>query len=302
MLYAGLGVISIMAVWYYRKLVFYSLLTLAGRNPGCRVRGVWSSKAHRRSLVASAASLRKRITIVERDAAGFVLNETPLGRFWTPEGDLDLPEILAEQQVGIYGCLPRQSVRPGDIVLDCGAHVGAFAKTALRNGAKMVVTFEPSHRTGECLRRNLEKEIAAGTVVIVPKGVFDREGALGFEQPANHSKEHRFVVNADPGRAKSLPQVLVTTIDRVVEEFGLPKWGFIKMDVEGCERYALKGASNTLARFKPRLAMACYHYSDDAAVLPSLVTAANPEYRGEFGACAFDRASMRLHPTVYLFQ
>ena len=54
--------------------------------------------------------------------------------------------------------------------------------------------------------------------MIVPKGVFDRDGALGFEQPANHSKEHRFVVNADPGRAKSLPQVLVTTIDRVVEE------------------------------------------------------------------------------------
>ena len=42
-----------------------------------------------------------------------------------------------------------------------------------------------------------------------------------------------------------------TTIDDLVKSCGLKKINFIKMDIEGCEFSALKGAKKTLKKFKP---------------------------------------------------
>lgn len=38
---------------------------------------------------------------------------------------------------------------------------------------------------------------------------------------------------------------------------------FLKLDIEGAESAALKGAEQTLRRFTPRLALAAYHQFDD---------------------------------------
>jgi len=69
----------------------------------------------------------------------------------------------------------RDHVKPGDIVLDCGAHVGVFTDIALRRGASKVVSIEPDPTNLECLRRNFPSEIASGRVIIVPKGVWNRD-------------------------------------------------------------------------------------------------------------------------------
>ena len=63
-------------------------------------------------------------------------------------------------------------------------------------------------------------------------------------------------------------QVLLTTIDKIVEELQLERVDFIKMDIEGAERKALAGARNTLAERKPRLALAGYHLEDDQTKIP----------------------------------
>ena len=49
---------------------------------------------------------------------------------------------------------------------------------------------------------------------------------------------------------------------------GVAKVDFIKMDIEGAERDALKGAAQTLKTYKPRLMLDMYHRPDDAVVLP----------------------------------
>jgi len=54
---------------------------------------------------------------------------------------------------------------------------------------------------------------------------------------------------------------------------------FIKMDIEGAERHALKGARRLLARDKPRLAICIYHAADDPDVVPRVVLEANGEYQ-----------------------
>jgi hypothetical protein len=61
---------------------------------------------------------------------------------------------------------------------------------------------------------------------------------------------------------------------------------FIKMDIEGAEREALKGAADTLRRCKPHLMLDMYHRSDDEFVLPRVIAAANPAYRMACATCS----------------
>lgn len=52
----------------------------------------------------------------------------------------------------------------------------------------------------------------------------------------------------------------------------------IKMDVEGCEREALWGASQTIAHFSPKLMVSLYHRNEDIFALPLLIRKLNPDY------------------------
>ncbi len=52
----------------------------------------------------------------------------------------------------------------------------------------------------------------------------------------------------------------------------------IKMDVEGCEREALWGASQTIAHYSPKLMVSLYHRNEDIFALPLLIHRLNPNY------------------------
>ncbi|GHV33865.1 hypothetical protein FACS1894187_03280 [Synergistales bacterium] len=53
---------------------------------------------------------------------------------------------------------------------------------------------------------------------------------------------------------------------------------FIKADIEGYERYMLKGAAKTLKKFAPKLALCTYHLPDDPEVMEKIIKEANPAY------------------------
>ena len=71
----------------------------------------------------------------------------PSGLFYRPKRD---DVILGEFQ-GVYGELP---VKPGDVMLDLGAHIGAASRVALDRGAR-VVAVEADPDSLRLLRRNL---------------------------------------------------------------------------------------------------------------------------------------------------
>lgn len=172
-------------------------------------------------------------------------------------------------------------VRPGDVVLDCGAHVGVFTSKALERGASKVVAIEPEPKNVICLNRNFEKEIAAGKVVVYPKGVWNSETTLSLNVASTNSGSNSVVLPS----GTSTVQIPVTTIDKIVEELKLPRVNFIKMDIEGAEREALRGATRTLQTSRPRMMLDAYHLPDDMQVLPVLAKAAVPDYRLECGPC-----------------
>ena len=108
---------------------------------------------------------------------------------------------------------------------------------------------------------------------LIEAAAMERSGQITFEiSPSSSSEMGR--VAPEGGLV-----VRAVSIDETVEAQRLKRVDFIKMDIEGAERYALSGARRTLARFGPQLAICLYHRPDDRQVLPELVLGIRPSYR-----------------------
>ena len=217
------------------------------------------------------ASIWERSHKVREDGK-YQLWSTPQGEFWYlgAMGKLDA-FVLAEEQFDIY---QTARIKPGSIVLDCGANYGTFTRRALNRGAAKVVAIEINRDLQEALRRTFANEIRAGKVVVYGKGVWDQETELDLRGDS--------VVMDRKATPVRLP---VTTIDNIVSELQLPSVDFIKMDIEGAEKNALRGARGTLLKFSPAMAISAEHLPDDAEAIPALVKELAPGLRMEFGFC-----------------
>ena len=223
--------------------------------------------------------------------AGLDLWKTPEGNIWTVHGDRYLPSLLSEQRLDIYEP-PGHEVRQGDIVLDCGANIGVFTRKALSRGAALVVAIEPAPKTLRALRRNFDAEIRAGRVIVYPKGVWDHDAEMDLS--VNEDNEEANSVVLEWRRDRPKVRVPLTTIDKIVAELKLPHVDFIKMDIEGAEKPAIVGGSDTIRRFRPRMSLSAEHFSDDAAAIPALVKSIEPSYRHWGCDCAFWRGEYYL--------
>jgi FkbM family methyltransferase len=258
-------------------------LVVFGRTCGCTFENVEEAGERLSRIFQSQQRLEAAVRLLRRDGTDFSLWATPGGRYWIPvRSEHNLPRILAERAEEIYFDGGHR-VRSGDIVLDCGAHIGSFTRAALEAGAEKVVAIEVSPDNIECLRRNFEAEVASGRVIVYGKGVWDREGSLTLELGQGTSLIDT-LTNPSAGTRPG-PRVPLTTIDRIVEELGLARVDFIKMDIEGAEERALAGARQTLARFKPRLAIATEHRPRQAESVTAVVLAARPDYERKVGYC-----------------
>lgn len=279
-------------IWYPPARL--AALVASGKSPVCPLANALRSRAN----LDETGRIKERIYAASRlvrQESGLELWDTPKGQFWIPRGNrFVLPFNLAEIERGVYG----SGIRPGDIVLDCGASDGDFTREALRAGAAKVVAIELAPATLECLRRNLASDISAGRAVVYPKGVWDRDDVLTLEVDDTNFAASSVVLRT--GDMHPSVQVPLTTIDKIVAELKLPRVDFIKMDVEGAEARAIAGARETLTRFKPRLAIAAEHKLDDEVALPQAVRAVRPDYRFTCGQCL--EAQGRIRADVLFFE
>jgi FkbM family methyltransferase len=267
-------------IWYPPARLVAMVAT--GRSPVCPVKNALQVRAH----VDELGSTKDRILAAShlvKEESGLELWDTPKGPFWIPKGNrFVLPFNLAEMDLHIYG-QGEHFIHPGDIVLDCGASDGDFTREALRAGASKVVSIELAPASIECLRRNLASEIAAGRVVVYPKGVWDRDDSLTLQVDDTNFAAN--TVALLPGTTHASVQVPLTTIDKLVTELGLPHVDFIKMDIEGAEAKALAGGRDTISRFKPRIALTAEHKPEDEVELPRAVRNIRADYQMECGPC-----------------
>lgn len=142
---------------------------------------------------------------------------------------------------------------PGSVVMDVGGNIGAVASWLARRvgPAGRVIVFEPDAGNLVTLRRNLALNGVANAEV-VEKGAWESAGTLEFHAGGNYTSSFRETdyvrKRPDLYRVVSLP---VTTIDAEVARLGLQRLDLIKMDIEGSEGPALRGARDTLRRLRP---------------------------------------------------
>jgi FkbM family methyltransferase len=131
-------------------------------------------------------------------------------------------------------------VRPGDHVWDIGAHKGYVAMALARKvgSAGSVTAFEPSAANLWFLRKHLAWN-GVVNVRVVPVAVSDRNGQDRFGGRGS-SVSYRLGGGAE--------QVRVATLRSLVEEEGLSTPNVLKIDVEGSEAAALRGAGDLLSQ------------------------------------------------------
>jgi len=288
-------VIVIVAIAWVAYTYFQPVRVLAwvvlGRNSACTLDAALKSGDNLKQQIEYKNQILNASKMLQADTQGFEQWETPAGAYWIPAGSRYLlPFGLAEQKRKIYGS-GDYGPNAGDITLDCGANIGVTVHEELAAGAKLVVAIEPAPENLECLRRNFPSEITTGRVIIVPKGVWNKNDFLTLRVDPKNSGADSFVIKHE-GEV-DLDRVPLTTIDQLVADLKLPRVDYIKMDIEGAEPKALEGARATLAKFKPRLSVASYHEPDHAQLIPKVIFAARSDYVMACGPCQETEHSIR---------
>jgi FkbM family methyltransferase len=283
----GLGSVCIplmLAVWAYPPLIILA-------SPG-RVSSVYCTpwKAFFESKVLlDQQKIEDRIRgashLIQRDGE-LELWETPHGRFWIPaakDGSV-LELLLAQQERDIYGDR-RLGVRRGDVVFDLGAHVGTYIRKALDLGASKIIAVEPTPEVVRCIRLNFPAEIASGRVIVVPKGIWDKEELLDLFSGGADGAGNSFINETGKAAAISAHSIPVTSIDKLVEELKLDKVDFIKADIKGATIRMIQGGAGSIRQFHPRMAISTEEPPEDPKAIYEALLSAAPGYKLICGPC-----------------
>lgn len=141
----------------------------------------------------------------------------------------------------IGGLIAKRIGEEGSVVVDIGANIGNHTLYfANELNAGKVISFEPVPNTFKILETNIQLNGLQDRVEIYNQGLSDKPGRAEIEvfNPGNIGGTS---LKAGKG------ELILTTLDSL----NLQSVTFIKMDVEGMEPQALKGAVETIKRTRP---------------------------------------------------
>ncbi|HEX7182980.1 MAG TPA: FkbM family methyltransferase [Thermoanaerobaculia bacterium] len=235
-----------------------------------------NDEQYRRFFDAIPVIARQRQT-VKINLLGGWLDRYDLDRLGYPiEADLHHLNILYTFQLEQYR-YDRDGVvveaRPGDIAIDGG---GCWGDTALYLAQRVgptghVHSFEPSPDNLPVFEANLQRNAELASRISVHRNalwkVSDAELSFDPKGPATS------VGGTGAATVRSL------AIDDLIERKSVPRVGFIKMDIEGAELDALRGAERTIRAQRPRLAVTLYHRLGDFVTIPRFLNELELGYR-----------------------
>ncbi len=177
----------------------------------------------------------------------------------------DAPHYSKHDQYFVKDIVPLSSQ---ELFVDCGAFDGDTMKEfikASKGNYQGIVCFEPV----EEFHKKLKKRGKNKKVTAICAGVYKETTTLHF--------------NADNGKGSSITSSTENTITvpvRAIDDTPeCQNATFIKMDVEGSEMDALRGAKETILRNKPKLAICLYHRHRDFVDIPNWIHKLVPEYK-----------------------
>jgi FkbM family methyltransferase len=141
----------------------------------------------------------------------------------------------------------KAAIRPGGVVLDVGANVGAYTVLFAKwvGPAGRVYAFEPAPETRAALERQVALNGVADRVVVRPEAVAAATGTRAF-QAAGLRGDNRLASAFEAGI-----EVQTIALDDFCARHAVTP-DFIKIDVEGVELEALRGGRRAIAAASAR--------------------------------------------------
>ncbi|MEP6660956.1 MAG: FkbM family methyltransferase [Acidimicrobiales bacterium] len=148
-----------------------------------------------------------------------------------------------------------RALRPDSVCLDIGANIGVVTVFLARHcPAGSVHAFEPSATTFSYLATNVAANRLTN-VITHQLGVYDRTTTLHLSVHPTHPGG-AFVSETDI-REGTGETISVVALDEWLPAVGIDRVDVVKIDVEGAELRALRGAENLLRRHRPVLIVEC---------------------------------------------
>ncbi len=211
---------------------------------------------------------------------------------------LKIPVKIFMNSKGLYTtfCIEQYKLYPGtnksigaqinDVVFDLGGCYGDttlyFADQVGEKGKVYAFEFVPGNV--KVMNKNFELNPQFSSLIeIVDRPVWQTSGKEIFYKEAGPMSKISFQeFDGYDGKTTTI------SIDDFVKANNISKVDFLKTDIEGAEPFAIKGAIDTLTKFKPRLAISIYHNMGDFVNIVRLIDELNLGYKFYLG-----------HSTIY---
>lgn len=177
--------------------------------------------------------------------------DNSMGRFCGIEGDFLFRALQQDRWHELhFADLARLLVKPGDNAIDLGANLGTHAIYLSRlTGEGQVFAFEPQSLTFSMLQSNLVAN-SCRNVVAYKFAASDRDFDIISMDPIFYGHGD---VNNGRLRVSPVGGVGDKTITRTLDSLDLPRVDFMKIDIQGSEVRALKGATRILTEDRPHI-------------------------------------------------
>ncbi len=190
---------------------------------------------------------------------------------------------IAEKQI-IFDCrdignqyfdLEELHLTEDEVFVDAGCFNGDDVlrfKHATNQKYFKIYAFEPDKENYEHCIKQLQD---CQNLEMVNAGVWSTTRELSFSNMATGSS-HIEESEKEYSDGQLSNQIKVFSLDDYIGE---NKVTYIKMDIEGAELEALKGARNIIEKFRPKLAICVYHKAEDIDEIPEYIRKTAPFYR-----------------------
>ncbi|MCM1211813.1 MAG: FkbM family methyltransferase [Blautia sp.] len=154
---------------------------------------------------------------------------------------------------------PREAY---EVFVDAGGFDGFTTKEFFRwcGGNGYSYCFDADTGNLDTLKDNLADY---GNCEIIPKALWSESTVLSMRMTGNYASS---VTGQKAGN--DIQEIHAVALDDFIQE---KKVTFIKMDIEGAELEAIKGAKRIIMEQRPRLAISIYHKAEDIWEIPQLL-------------------------------
>ena len=143
-------------------------------------------------------------------------------------------------------------VNPSSYYIDVGANLGFTSVPLLaRHHDLRVLSIEPSPVTVQFLRKTASESPWSDRWIVVAEAVGETVGETAFHYGDPKSALYDGLRTTTNSPDRQVARVPLTTIDTIWNRLGRPFVSAVKLDIEGGELHALRGAASCIAENRP---------------------------------------------------